>query len=422
MVIKSFVGSSVAEALRMIRSELGPRAVVLKTRTLRERESGSGRRMVEITACLERPTTGELENSMLEKSMPEKSQFNKNRSARSMERSARLKRLKDAVKDEQSGAPVEKMKNTAEEERAKDATSSGPGAASRHVSIDIGDTEEFARRLEEKLDLILDTQLNSMTATEYAPDIAKIAELLAAHDVPERFMQPLIKRVIERKGQQSGVAAIEALEEILVDEFAVHCLPDFTLKPGDVALFIGPSGSGKTSALGKFAVDLIFNKKLKTELSTLDDFRVAAHEEIAGYSEALGAGLVDVQACVRDGGRNRGDTVTLIDCHSNIYDQSRYMALIDRVQAIKPTVTFMTISALTRSADLIRLLKRFGQLNPTHLIVTHTDLTDAVGGIYVALNDRGLKLASLTNSPGSVGELLTPDPASMARRMMRRPQ
>lgn len=410
MVIKSFVGSNVAEALKLIRSELGPKAVVLKTRALRAEESGSGRRMVEITACLERPTIGAIE---------------KVSSAPSMGRAERLMRLKKAVRPKhgETGVPVEEMEKTMEDTSSKvlEAKGSASDSGPRPVSIDIRNTEEFARRLEEKLDLILDTQLSSKV-TKYAPDVAEIAEILAAHDVPERLLQPLIKRVIEDQKRQSGAAARDVFERILVETFADHCSPDFSLKPGDVALFVGPSGSGKTSALGKYAVDLIFNKKIKTELSTLDDFRVAAHEEIAGYSEALGAGLVDIQAYTREGGRSRANSVTLIDCHSNIYDQNRYTTLIDRVQALNPTITFMTISALTRSADLMRLLKRFGQLKPTHLIVTHTDLTDAVGGIYAALNECDLKLASLTNAPGSVGELLTPDPASMARRMLRRPQ
>lgn len=408
MVIKSFVGSNVAEALKLIRSELGPKAVVLKTRALRAEESGSGRRMVEITACLERPTIGAIE---------------KVSSAPSLGRAERLTRLKKAVQPKrvETGVSVEEMEKTVKETSSKAPVAKDSVSDSRAVSIDIRNTEEFARRLEEKLDLILDTQLSSKI-TQYPPDVAEIVETLTAHDVPERLLQPLVKRVIEFQKRQSGVTARDAIERILVETFADHCSPDFSLKLGDVALFIGPSGSGKTSALGKYAVDLIFNKKIKTELSTLDDFRVAAHEEIAGYSEALGAGLVDIRAYERDGGRSRKNSVTLIDCHSNIYDQRRYTTLIERVQALNPTVTFMTISALTRSADLMRLLKRFEQLKPTHVIVTHTDLTEAVGGIYTALNECGLKLASLTNLPGSVGELLTPDPASMARRMSRRPQ
>ena len=60
MVIKSYVAPSVAGALKMIRAELGSKAVVLKTRGLSARESGVGRRMVEITACLEKPSVGAL--------------------------------------------------------------------------------------------------------------------------------------------------------------------------------------------------------------------------------------------------------------------------------------------------------------------------------------------------------------------------
>ncbi|MFQ5607934.1 MAG: hypothetical protein ACE5GA_08295, partial [Candidatus Zixiibacteriota bacterium] len=171
-------------------------------------------------------------------------------------------------------------------------------------------------------------------------------------------------------------------------------------------------------------VDLIFKKKLRTELSTLDDFRVAAREEIAGYSEALGAKLIDPQETSDRSRVTEHDIapVTLVDCHSNIYDQTRYMELVKQVTALRPAVTFLTISALTRSSDLSRILKRFKPLNPTHLIVTHTDLTEAVGGVYTTLVDLDLQLAALTNAPGSLGEILTPDPGSMAHRIFRRSQ
>ena len=76
MVIKSFLGETVASALKQIRSELGPKAVVLKTRSLNANDSGIGRRMVEITACLERPTIGALEASFTEQKQTCKLKWN----------------------------------------------------------------------------------------------------------------------------------------------------------------------------------------------------------------------------------------------------------------------------------------------------------------------------------------------------------
>ncbi|MFQ5608472.1 MAG: hypothetical protein ACE5GA_11035, partial [Candidatus Zixiibacteriota bacterium] len=224
MIIKSFVGASVAEALKLIRSELGPRAVVLKTRSLGAGESGAGKRMVEITACLERPTVGALQESM---SGPTPQGF---------ERLTRIKKLAE---------PEHETPNRPEAVNA----AAGPGL--EPPGVNLNDTEEFARRLEEKLDLILDAQVRPSGLEDYPAEVVELAGMLLEHDIPERLLRPLVKRINGRlkasDGDVGGKTSREFAEEIMVEEFARRCLPDFALKAGDLAVFIGPSGSGKTS-------------------------------------------------------------------------------------------------------------------------------------------------------------------------------
>ncbi|RKX20827.1 MAG: hypothetical protein DRP35_05405, partial [Candidatus Zixiibacteriota bacterium] len=56
MIIKSFKAETSASALKMVRSEMGGDAIILKTRELIG-ELGNNR--IEITACLENPTVGQ---------------------------------------------------------------------------------------------------------------------------------------------------------------------------------------------------------------------------------------------------------------------------------------------------------------------------------------------------------------------------
>ncbi len=57
MVIKSFVAESAADALNKVRTEMGPDAIVLRTRTV---SSGRRRAVVEVTACIDQPTAASL--------------------------------------------------------------------------------------------------------------------------------------------------------------------------------------------------------------------------------------------------------------------------------------------------------------------------------------------------------------------------
>lgn len=399
MIIRSFVGGSVAEALKMIRSDMGPKAVVLKTKSLSAGESGVGRRMIEITACLERPTIGALESSLASQQKGSSPKSDTSRKVTEINRESGHDEIRPA--------------------RANDLASVESQDDS-HM-IDPRNTEAFVRRLEEKLDQILDIQARPFMSSEYPEPIARVGQELLRHDIIDRYVTPLLERLSSRA---KGLAASEipgVAEKMMVEEFAQWCSPEFPLVAGDVALFVGPSGSGKTSVLGKVAAEALFKRKLKIKLSTLDDFRVAAQEEIAGYSEALGATLLDIdaQGKVKRGARS-DDEALLIDCHSNITDQRQYSRLLERSRALNPTKVFLVVSALTRSVDLSRLIRRFEPLHPTHLIITHTDLTQTVGGIYTAMRASGLKVVAMTDSPGSLGSLLTPDPAALTRGILGR--
>ncbi len=420
MVIKSYVAPSVAGALKMIRAELGSKAVVLKTRGLSVRESGVGRRMVEITACLEKPSVGALSATLSDRQRPAV-RDNRQSALLAIQAEDVTVNKKANTSNEMTNVPSEidnSIDSLAEESVTMENLTSASG---RNGMVDIRDVESFAKRLEEKLDLILDTHLSAETISEVPAELAPLARMLMTQDIPERFWRPILKQVSEKLSVGSSERLMEYAEEALVAEFAGRCQPELELRPGNVALFVGPAGCGKTSVLGKVAVDLLFKKNIQTELSTLDDFRIAAQQEIESYSEALGAPCVDPDE-VGSGiipNRNAKERVLLVDCHSNINDQRQFMRLKKRAAALRPTNVFLVISALTRSADVSRLVRRFELFNPTHIIATHTDLTETIGGLYTASVDSGVKICALTNSPGSIGDLLSPDPAAMARSIIK---
>lgn len=66
-------------------------------------------------------------------------------------------------------------------------------------------------------------------------------------------------------------------------------------EPQVIAL-IGPTGAGKTTTLAKIAAELALRRKRKIELITLDNFRIAATEQLKVYGNIMG---VPVRICMR---------------------------------------------------------------------------------------------------------------------------
>ncbi|MCH9030725.1 MAG: hypothetical protein IIB00_00490 [candidate division Zixibacteria bacterium] len=452
MIIKSFLADSIADALKMIRSDLGGKAVVLKTRALSAHESGQGRRMVEITACLDNPTVGavgsldrERVSGMSNASQKVPGAVEKRSMAprikddtrmipgkvaggddvRTLTKSQKLvlKRGPEVVEnlaDRPIDKPFEKPVVDHIEEMADETEEKTIQTAQMEKISSATETKEFILRLEDKLDKILCAQGAPKLVADFSDEAAIIQNILVKADIPDFSTRRLMIRLLERSRLQPDTPMRELAERMMVEEFAEGSLPGLDLSPNSTVLFIGPVGSGKTSSLGKMCVDLLFHKKQKVTIATLDDFKVAATEEIAGYAEALGANITYLENINDDADnykRAERDDILLVDTHSNITDQSQYNKLLENSQSLKPDVTLLTISALTRSIDVLRLIRRLEPFRPTHLLLTHADLTATFGGLYAAMQVTGLKLMGVTNSPGAVGGINTPDPAEMARRI-----
>jgi len=415
MIIKSYLAATVAEALKQIRAELGPEAIVLKTRAHNPNESGAGRRMVEITACLENPTVGAMEAEAVRKFSPQAIAPLRDRAV--------TKEFHRQDRYTEGGAPKsETQKGLPSLASVREPIANPPNAQSEAMHTRLN-------ALEQRLDQLLgltpahsapSADSETLEERDFSGDTNRLEAALRATDVPERLVASLVEKLKKRLSSTPSGDNESATERLLVEEFALACAPEFTLEPGQVALFVGPSGSGKTTALGKIAVDLLFTRKQKVTLATLDDFKVAAQEEISGYAEAMGAYLIDISKSKAGAlnAKRRAESILLVDSHSNINDQRQYNALVEKTRALKPDVVVLALSALTRSQDVARLVTRFRPFRPTHLIFTHTDLTSVVGGMYTAALETGLKIVGVSKNAGSMGVIATPDPAAMARTVM----
>jgi len=369
MIIKSFTAPTVAAALKKIREEMGHNAVVLKTTVLSSGDTSRSGKNVEITACIDESalTPGQL-NGLVKAG------------DRSEEKSVQSTRIPDVT---------------------------------RSLS-DAGEPEKLAAQLGSKLDSILNSHSNTEPLSGVAPGVRPIYLDMLDADIPSDIVDQIAAKIDEAAGTDGD--AKQPAQDVLKEYLKGMIASDINFEPGMKVVFAGPSGAGKTSAMAKLAAQLTSFRKLKVTLSSLDDMKVSAYEEIGSYADILN---LPVEIFDQLADRERLDSVVLIDTPSMPCDAARRDNLFEKIRALKPDIVFLVFSACCRTRDLLDRLNHFEDLAPSYLIAGHLDETERWGTIPAMTGFLDIPLAYTMNSPGGMGLLKIADADMIARNILK---
>jgi flagellar biosynthesis protein FlhF len=368
MIIKSFTAPTVASALKVIKEQMGGDAVILKTRLCPPFEAALTGNRIEVTACI----------------------------------------------DEKSITPQNAKKNNVapvvHEEVIKKAEPSRP--IPTPPAAKIADNYDFVVKLEKKLDLILNSHRTSGQPDGLSRRAASIYLSLTDADIPVDMAGQLAKDIDIRIAPDSDADSVAL--RIMTDELAVGIVSEIAIEPGMKVMFAGPSGAGKTSALAKLAARLSVGEGKKVTLSSLDNAKVSAYEEIGGYAEILD---VPLDLSGHFGKKQHQDSILLIDTPS-LTGHENQRTLVRKIRRMKPDILFLVFSVCTRSRDLVDAVNLFESIRPTHLLASHLDETIRWGALLTMTKYLEIPIAFAANSPGGVGTLESVDPETAARRIL----
>lgn len=346
MQIKRFEAKNMTAALRRIKAELGPEAVILSARSIRK---GSGilgsfkPASVEVTAAI------------------------------------------DTYALKSSEPPIESRKTIDTDYRARDAITHPvghrrrPAPSAKSLKRGVRAAGVYADAVRNDLTdekKILFTLYQQLVSQDVDPDIANdvCESVKLIPDVGRRLAQGELNSLLAGLLGHMGVSA----EPIQLD----HNRPK-------IVAFVGPTGVGKTTTIAKLAAHFALDQRKALALITFDDLRIAAIDQIKAYASIIGVDLVvatsssDLRRYLK---RFKQKDLILIDTPGlNPKNEDRIKELEDYFTKLNTIEIQLVLSATTKEKDLLDTAGQFAALGTQRLTFTKLDETNTIGNLLNVL-------------------------------------
>lgn len=405
MKMKTFHALTMQDALRAIKQELGPDAVILSSRQIR---TGNGifglfgRTMFEVTAAVDGAIREAADGSRQNVARPRDRRedphpgdafgFQKvlgqsvvtSPSPSQVGWEARLSR-----EWEQLQAEVRELRQAVQQSLEERRCEQGYGLANRLSGL--------PQYLVKAYDLLI--------SNEMEPDHA------------ERLIRS-VKDTTPAGTLGSEQAVRQALLRALCAEIKVSGPLLKKGESGKTVVFVGPTGVGKTTTIAKLAAHYKMNEKRSVALITLDTYRVAAVEQLRLYANIIGV-TVDVALTKREAlefirRRSKADLLFIDTAGRSPMDATGIKELQQLIDFDPPLEAHLVLSATTRERDQMEAMSRFSDVPIHYLLFTKLDECSTFAGIYHLMQRCGLPLSYFSTGQNVPEDLEVATPERLA--------
>ncbi len=234
------------------------------------------------------------------------------------------------------------------------------------------------------------------------PGLLTLYSKLLNNGVDERYIRYLFEKsgaVNGRYEDKKNTVKKRALQE-LVKTISVND-PFCTSKNNPtISAFIGTTGVGKTTTIAKLAAMLMFEKKKKVGLISMDAYRIGAMEQLKTYANILGAPSFqafkkkDLLFALR---KLEGKDVILIDtAGQSQYDLKRIEELRKMIPTDLSIDVHLLLSISTTASEMDKTAINFNSLNYQSYIFTKRDEAQSCGSILNQIMKKNLPISYIT--------------------------
>ncbi|ASF39481.1 flagellar biosynthesis protein FlhF [Halobacillus halophilus] len=362
MKVKKFQAVTMPEVMKKVKSELGPEAVVLNTKTVKAR--GLFKRfkkdLIEVIAAVDS--------------------------------------FDSIQKKEQSS-------------KSSKALNSNETAASSNEAI---------------MNELKQLRLTIESTNDHSPGSGKFAawyEHLIAQELEPELAASIVES-IERKQGTDHSGQKDGRERLLTEEITKRLNPHpFGHKHlGKTFVhLVGPTGVGKTTTAAKLAAEAVLNQKLNVAFITTDTYRIAAIDQLKTYAKILDVplevayNLKDYEKAIE---KYKDFDLVLVDTAGRNYLQSSYVEELNQLLKFNDaSETFLVLSLTSKYMDMKNIYEKFLHIPISKVIFTKEDETSTYGSAINFLVHHKIGVAYLTNGQNVPDDIEEASPDKMARKV-----
>jgi flagellar biosynthesis protein FlhF len=379
MIVRSYTGRTVPEALAKVKNDLGDGALIIETRAIREpgllgRKSG-----YEVVAAIDDASKSTRHVVPAVGNEPQISPW----------------------KPTQLEAPVANQAASLARERSE---------------------ESAALALEEEL-INIRRQLARLAAGQGTP-CGHLGEELAAQLDDSELPGELVAELDEAMGRAGSRLDAAKHREFLSLLMArnLPCPGALDWSTTQKLMLVGPTGVGKTTTLAKLASDLVMKKNKRVALITIDTYRVGAQDQLKAYADLLDVPLEVAATPAQFGALMRRyesyDNVLVDTAGRSPSDATRIHELKGFCRAVPGLGVMLAVAATSGRAEFAAVVERFSILPVSHAVITKLDECAAMGRLYGCLRRHRLPLNYLTMGQEVPDDIVAADPALIAGRVL----
>jgi len=403
MEVKTYRATNMCEALRMVRRDLGPDAVVLQTRDVRSRRMLgllAGRRQIEVTASAEVNVPSRLASS---------------RSARSSVSMAA------AAGSAATGllAPRDPQGATLPRD--------GSCRGTTRITTPPRPDDPLQEQLTHLRDMVHNLCRQSRVATRHdLPEaLFRLFTDLIEADVDEKTAAALVERV---RGETSSAELadpilVKARAEAVI-ESEINVTGPIQAVPGGHRLvaLVGPTGVGKTTTIAKLAANYRLKRRQNVGLITVDTYRIAAVEQLRTYADIIDLPMqvVSTPREMREAVRRLAglDLILMDTAGRSPRDEIKIQELKAFLTEAGADEVHLVLSSIAGTRCLTQTVERFAAVGTTAMILTKLDEASTLGNLLPLVLSKALPVSYLTNGQNVPDDIETAEPTRLANLIL----
>lgn len=209
---------------------------------------------------------------------------------------------------------------------------------------------------------------------------------------------------------------------LLADRLLVN--DEEQIDQGGMIALVGPTGVGKTTTLAKLAARYVLrNGPRQVALVTTDDFRIGAEEQLFHYGRLLGipvyaaSGAKEVADLLA---RLSDHRLVLIDTPGLCHGDPRMQALGDALLHVQvPVATSLVLAANSQSGSLDQAVRAYARFRPSGCVLTKIDEASVLGGALSVAIRHGLRIDYTTDGQRVPEDIARPEAHRLVCRAVR---